>query len=311
MDKRILKELEVLIVDDGSTDDTAEKAKRYEELYPDTVHVISKENGGHGSAINVGIERAQGVYFKVVDGDDWVDTQNLCQLIRDLEGQDSDLVINPYNKVCSGSSKVKKITLASDYGKGTLFDTVCSDYPQLEIHSITIKTDLLRDHGIRVRERCFYEDSEYDLFPTPFINTVTVLDYPVYQYLVGQTGQSISAFNALKNHRMHFQVIQDCIGFYENWKGKISENKRIYMRNVIFKLIRTQYNIYLRNGPREGSYEKMVEFSEDLKSRYPLYHQEVSRKYGYIRLLQSKRKPVFHICSFSVRIYKKIFHGSG
>ena len=213
LDERILKELEVLIVDDGSTDDTAEKAGRYEELCPDTVHVISKKNGGHGSVINVGIERAQGMYFKVVDGDDWVDTQNLCRLIRDLEGQDSDLVINPYNKVYSGSSKVKMITLASDYGKGILFDTVCSRYPRLEIQSITFRTGLLRGHGIRVRERCFYEDCEYDLFPTPFIDTVTVLDYPVYQYLVGQTGQSVSAFNVLKNHEMHYQVIRDCMGF--------------------------------------------------------------------------------------------------
>ena len=77
LDERILEDLEVLIVDDGSKDRTAEIGKQYEERYPDTFRVISKENGGHGSTINRGIKEARGTYFKVVDGDDWVDRKSV------------------------------------------------------------------------------------------------------------------------------------------------------------------------------------------------------------------------------------------
>ena len=81
VDERVLDDIEVLIVDDGSKDKTAEIGRKYEEKYPDTFRVISKENGGHGSTINRGIGEAKGKYFKVVDGDDWVDQDGFAELI--------------------------------------------------------------------------------------------------------------------------------------------------------------------------------------------------------------------------------------
>ena len=72
----ILDDIEILIVNDGSKDSTPEIAKGYVEKYPQTVRLIDKENGGHGSTINAGIREATGKYFKVVDGDDWLNTEN-------------------------------------------------------------------------------------------------------------------------------------------------------------------------------------------------------------------------------------------
>ena len=95
-DERVLDLLEVLIVDDGSKDHTAEITKRYEEKYPQTFRLISKENGGHGSTINRGIREAAGRYFKVVDGDDWVDTDGLCELVRRLRTCSTDYVFTNY-----------------------------------------------------------------------------------------------------------------------------------------------------------------------------------------------------------------------
>ena len=102
LDSRINNKLEILIVNDGSSDDTAERATKYQKLYPGTVKLINKENGGHGSVINKGIEIASGRYFKVIDGDDWVVKENLVSLIADLENIDSDIVLNPYHFIFEG-----------------------------------------------------------------------------------------------------------------------------------------------------------------------------------------------------------------
>ena len=93
VDERVLDDIEVLIVDDGSKDKTAEIGRKYEEKYPDTFRVISKENGGHGSTINRGIGEAKGKYFKVVDGDDWVDQDGFAELIQRLKTCDADYVL--------------------------------------------------------------------------------------------------------------------------------------------------------------------------------------------------------------------------
>lgn len=94
--KKILKDIEILIINDGSKDDTLVKAKYYENKYPETIKVVDKENGGHGSTINSGIKLASGKYFKIVDGDDWVDNNNFTNLVQQLKKIDTDMVVNPY-----------------------------------------------------------------------------------------------------------------------------------------------------------------------------------------------------------------------
>ena len=91
-----IDDIEILLVNDGSTDNTLKKARYFEELYPQSIRVIDKENGGHGSVINRGIKEATGKYFKVIDGDDWVDTAAFNQLVSCLKRVDVDLVMNPY-----------------------------------------------------------------------------------------------------------------------------------------------------------------------------------------------------------------------
>ena len=79
------EDVEILIVDDGSTKDaTAEIADEYAARYPSIVKAIHKENGGHGSAVNAGIANASGLYFKVVDSDDWVKEEAYMQILDTL-----------------------------------------------------------------------------------------------------------------------------------------------------------------------------------------------------------------------------------
>ena len=78
-------EVEVIIVDDGSTkDNTYEIAKRYEQEYPEIVKAVHQENGGHGDAVNTGLKHATGKFFKVVDSDDWVDSKSYKRMLATL-----------------------------------------------------------------------------------------------------------------------------------------------------------------------------------------------------------------------------------
>ena len=106
-DERFLNDIEVLIIDDGSKDSTADIAVKYQNMAPESFVYVHKENGGHGSTINKGIELAKGKYFRVIDGDDWVDTDNFAKYIKRLKNENADMVLTQYKSVSEESEKLE------------------------------------------------------------------------------------------------------------------------------------------------------------------------------------------------------------
>ncbi len=309
LDESILDDLEVLIIDDGSADNTYEIAKRFEEQYPNTVHAVRKENGGHGSVINVGIQMTSGKYMKVVDGDDWVLTENLCRLVNDLKEQDADMVLNPFHYVFAMTNKTKLVPMDSVYcGREQRFQDVCLHVAKhLKLTGISYRTELLRENHIRVREKAYYEDIEYNLFPTPYINTITIFDYPIYQYLVAQSSQSVSSSNLLKNQHMFYTIMQDCIEFYEKNQCMLAENVQRYIKKVVLDFIRSQYNIYLRGASDPNAFADLQRFNQDFRNNYGAYYAEIGKRDAYVAILQKENKPMFIVLSRVMKIYRKLF----
>lgn len=216
LDESINASIEIILVNDGSTDGTLAKAKTYESLYPDTIRVIDKPNGGHGSTINKGIEYAQGKYFKVVDGDDWVNTEELIQLVQQLQGVDVDVVISPYedHNMDTGTVKVQDYPNISAHAVLS-YDEVLHKGGRLPMmHATTFRTSLLRENNIRIDEKMFYVDMEYIIFPMRFVETAMYLPYKVYCYRMGTAEQSINPKNFIKNRAMHRQVTYQLIKTY-------------------------------------------------------------------------------------------------
>ena len=107
------EDVEILIVDDGSNDRTAQIADAYAEKYPTIVKAIHQENGGHGEAVNAGIRNASGLYFKVVDSDDWVDKEayeKILSVLKELSGgsQTLDMLISNFVYEKEGAKHKKK-----------------------------------------------------------------------------------------------------------------------------------------------------------------------------------------------------------
>ena len=197
-DARVYNDLEVLIVDDGSKDNTKLVAQKYEKIAPQTFKYVEKENGGHGSTINKGISLATGKYFKVIDGDDWVDTDVLVKFIDELKHLDSDMVLtnhvevypNRTNKVClvKGMEANKEYTWNNDF-----------DIKRVVLHTLTVKTELLKKNNVHITENCFYVDVEYVVWATYVSQTITYLNLYLYMYRLGSSDQSVNKNNMLKN----------------------------------------------------------------------------------------------------------------
>lgn len=163
----ILSDIEILIVDDGSKDNTGEIADLFEAKYPNTIKAVHKENGGHGSTINTGISIASGKYFCVLDADDWMDSEKFKELVFKLKKIDSDLVLFDFNYVSEDNKILHHKKFKSfPVNKEFLLENYITKIPVLAnnqwigIHNYCIKTNILFDNQVRLHEHHFYVDQE-------------------------------------------------------------------------------------------------------------------------------------------------------
>lgn len=288
-----IDDLEVLLINDGSKDHTAEKALKYQEESPNSVRLISKENGGHGSVINRGIEEASGKYFKVIDGDDWVKTDGLDRLVSELKECDADLITNPkyVHDLRSGKETLSDVTSdTSLFGKKLKFEDVCNKLNGLFIHNITYKTAILRDNGVKVQEHCFYEDKEYDIYPLPYIQTIKFLDFPVYVYRVGSGSQSISKESLMKNKDMHYRILSNLIAYYSNL-GIVGDKTRSFIKKSVDQMMISNYGLFYRQDYSNAARCMLKDFDKTLKKDFPEYYQNTSGK--LVKLLRNTSWPVY------------------
>ena len=280
------------MINDGSKDDTPVKIKKYMEQYPGFIRLIDKENGGHGSVINRGIDEAQGIYFKVVDGDDWVDTEGLYKLVSYLKTSTADLVLNPYISVGEVSGKKSmRCKLNLPHACVLHVNQVTEKGLDVKIHSATYKTDLLRTNGIRFSERCFYEDFEYANFPLIYVNTLTYLDFPVYNYLTEQKSQSVDDQTTYKNIDMFVKVYADSETFFSQHRSDLpAVNAFIHRRLMAF--LRQTYNVFIKNYNAREIEKKIDSVDHAIKEISPDNYKEVGKRYPYIHLIRLKKRAI-------------------
>lgn len=268
LDPAVMDKIEILIVNDGSKDGTAALGKEYEAKYPGVITLVDKENGGHGSTINKGIELATGKYFKVVDGDDWVDTAAFVKFVNFLEKTDSDVVATPHYRV-NEETKEKELRgfEGVEYEKEYRVDDVLLTLrDKYQMHNLTFKTDIVRKIP-KISEHCFYVDVEYIMYPLKYLETISFLNEAVYQYRVGNANQSVSTQNFMKNRNMHKHVIGNVLKYYET--EELSAAKKEFLKKRISLLIDTQIRIYLCFEPSDEIKQELLDFYHNVKNTDP------------------------------------------
>ena len=286
--EKLLDRIEVIIVNDGSKDKTQEIAEKYSAMYPGTVRVINKENGGHGSAVNAALYATSAKYYKVVDADDWVDTKALIRLVDKLETCESDIVSNAYHTVdmVSGESQVQN-NYNVEYGKEYRLSELCMKNIYISIHSTTYKTKLLQDHGIRLQEKTFYVDVEYQLLPFPYVHTITFYDDFVYKYMIGNVNQSVSVENFVRRYEDHNRVVLRVLDFLRT--AKMDPDQKEYVYSVFEKVLYTHYALSsIYDKDLERGRQRSVTFDGKLKEMNPELYAFMGKKYSNIRRLRRR-----------------------
>lgn len=199
----ILDKLDIIVVNDGSTDATAAVAEKYCAAYPDSVRLISQENRGHGGALNTGCAAAEGRFLKVIDADDWVETENLPPFIRLLEACDSDVVLTHHHTIDIGTGEIKNWrSFPTEFGRSYTFDEIMAQWKRfdrsLTFHGITYRREFYQKNASPLLEHVFYEDHEYATFPCCYAQSVTCFDLFIYDYRIGDVSQSVSNENQLR-----------------------------------------------------------------------------------------------------------------
>lgn len=298
----VLEELELIVVNDGSKDNTLNVAKQYEKKYPGIIKVIDKKNGGHGSTINASIKEATGKYYKIVDSDDWIDPEELEKLVFWLRNNDADLVLTPYK--CINADKIEDFELIYPYDAMMEIKKITNIEKKSNIivymHSTTFKKEVIKRMGPIIDENCFYVDLEYTIFPLYYIKNFVCLDYIVYQYLLGTDEQSMNIKNMIKRRNQHLKVVTRIINYYSDKKRTLKEPVQEIILNRIHSAILSQYKIYANMEPKE-SIAEVKKFDMWLKQFPELYTGAQGR---FMKIIYLNRATRFMFYAPIIRILK-------
>lgn len=288
-DDRLAQDVEVLVVDDGSTDATARIAQEYVDRMPSLFRLISKENGGHGSAVNCGIEHASGRFFRVVDGDDWVNTDGLVRVVELMKASQADVFVDEkcevdmmthartHRPLPQGFRDLGTVAFTSVCG-----DIACEDY--LTIHTISVKTDSLRKHGIHLHEGIFYVDLQYVIVSTCYAKTVQFAPVEVYQYLLGNAEQSVAFSSYAKRYEDHAAMVRDIVSFAD--EGRFDGPIAAYLDNRVRLALHTHFNIALiYDEDRTRGMRRAKEFRAWLAQNHPRFEAMIRKRYRKAVLL--------------------------
>ncbi|KUK76952.1 MAG: AcbV, partial [candidate division WS6 bacterium 34_10] len=295
LDHRNRIKMEVVIINDGSTDSTLEIAKKIQKFWnqgeeDSIVRIIDKENGGHGSTINVGLGEVQGKYVRLVDADDWVDSSKLADLIDILENEDSDLVLTDYSEDRVEENKLFKkeiyefLTPRIEYD----FEDLCvgGTYGFNEwgpiLATSTFKTEVLKKTDFSLTEKSPYVDMEFNMYSILNVENIIYYDLDIYRYFIGRSDQSISQESFKRNYLKHRNILFTMIKFVETNTDIPSKKRQYIINKLIVPMINSHYVIMIQFYK---SIPKFLRYDKELR-RYPEYYNHpwvVNRNLKFIR----------------------------
>lgn len=269
-------EVEILIVNDGSRDGTAAIADEYEKNYPGIVRALHKENGGHGDAVMTGLRAATGLYFKVVDSDDWVDTEAYKTILSTLrahsgEADQVDMCISNYvyEKVGAKHKHAVRYVNALPQEKVFTWDEVGTfrTGQYMLMHSVIYRRQLLIDCGLSLPKHTFYVDNLYVYIPMQYVHKMIYLNVDFYRYFIGRDDQSVHEQVMIK--RMDQQLRVNDLMFSSVDLSKVDHpRKRAYMRNYLEVITGVSTTLLSLSGTPEHLAQKK-RLWKDAKEKYP------------------------------------------
>lgn len=286
------EDVEIIVVNDGSKDETAEIAARYEKEYPTIVKAVNKENGGHGDAVNVGLDHATGLYYKVVDSDDWVDEEALFKILDVVKSfveqkKEVDMVISNYVYEKVGMEHKKVIHYRNVLPQNEIFrwDDIGRFHldQYILMHSVIYRTAMLKLSQLELPKHTFYVDNIYVYYPLPFVRKVYYLDVDFYRYYIGREDQSVNEKVMISRLDQQIFVTKTMIDMYQ-LKNVKCKKLRNYMLNYLAIMMTVSSILCIRSKKAENLekkkelwiYLKQKDFKTFMKIRYGILGQTMN-----------------------------------
>ena len=303
------EEAEIILVDDGSKDDTGKIADAYAEKYPTIVRVIHQENGGHGEGVNQGIRNATGVYFKVVDSDDWLDTDALQQVLAELRAhlndeQPLDLMMANYvyEHVADNTQNVVDYKGILPEGRVFTWKEIGKFPPSKNIlmHSVIYRTEMLRACQLELPKHTFYVDNIFVYQPLPAVKSIYYMDVDLYRYFIGRADQSVNEKVMVTRVDQQVRVTKLMIDSH-NLKQLYQTQRKLarYMTSYL-SMMMTISSIFLIIDGSPAALGKKTELWEYLRTSNPeLYHKLKYRSLSFVGNI-----PGYQGRKLSVKLYR-------
>ena len=304
--------VEIIIVDDGSSDNTLQIAKKYEEKFPNIVRVIHQENGGHGEAVNTGIKNATGLYFKVVDSDDCLGRKALekvLNLLEEMVAKDAglDMLVSNfmYDKQGARHKKIMRYRSAMTPGKMLGWEDIHFGRTQyLLMHSVIYRTKILRECGMELPKHTFYVDNIYVFQPLPYVKNIYYLDVCLYKYFIGRDDQSVNEKVMIGRIDQQIKVNKLMIDAYDLTKIK-NKKLRDYMVKYLTMMM-TVSSVFLIKEGSEESLLKREELWEYLKNKNKIMYRMIN-KMALSKPMQFRSKAGRKIVVWGYSLSQKIY----
>ena len=269
------EDVEIILVNDGSSDKTAEIADRLQKEHPTIVRAIHQENGGHGAAVNTGLANASGLYYKVLDSDDWFDRGAFLKILDVLrsfveDGSGVDMLLANYVYEKPSIHKHKVIRYDGVFPENQVF--TWNDVKRFKIsqnilmHSVIYRTKMLRDCQLELPRHTFYVDNIFVYNPLPFVKKMYYVNADLYRYFIGRDDQSVNEKVMISRVDQQIFVTKSMIDMYD--MRKISNKKlRVYMTNYL-AIMMTVSSILLIRSKNAENLEKKRELWQYLKKNH-------------------------------------------
>lgn len=280
-------EVEIIIVDDGSKkDNTLEVGKSFEEKYPGIVKCVHQENGGHGQAVNTGLENATGIYFKVVDSDDWLNSEILLQVagtLRQLneENNNVDMFICNYVYDKPSENKTTPIHYTNVLPQNRVFTWSQTKHflphQNILMHSVIYRTQVLKDCGLKLPKHTFYVDNLFVYEPLPHVKKLYYMNVNLYHYFIGREDQSVNEKVMIGRMDQQLRVNKlmiDCCDVM----ALEDEKCRRYMIKYLTMISTVTTVLCIKSGTKEHLRQK-DELWQYMKEKNPEMYKKVKRTF--------------------------------
>lgn len=284
------EDIEIIIVDDGSQkDSTPAKADEWQARYPHIIRAIHQENGGHGKAVMKAVTNAEGLYFKNIDSDDWVDTQavaTLLKTLRDFAAREDlpDLVFTNYVYEHVEDNTQNRVDYVKVLPKDKMFTwdnmgkTALWQY--LLMHALCYRVEILKLCNLDLPPHTFYVDNLYAYIPLPFCKKLYYLDVDLYRYFIGRDDQSVNEQMLIKRIDHYWRVARGMIRSYHLYDEIESDRLRTYMMNFI-TIVMGICSLFAKMAGTDEALREQESLWEEFKAYdEKMYHQARHRLVG-------------------------------